>query len=71
MFLSYLQELWVRDALHSSSALAQYVRNRISALRFVNLLHRSLVEQKDRDLLQANVFCPCRFYHAYVSRMAN
>lgn len=50
---TYLQEFRMRDTLHPSGALAQNVRDRVPALRLVDLLHGSLVEQEDRDLLQA------------------
>lgn len=48
----YLQQLGMRETFHLIGALAQYVRDRLSAFRLVKLLHGSLVEQEDRDLLQ-------------------
>jgi len=49
---TYLQELRMGIAFHSSCALAQNVRDRFPAFRFVKLLRGSLIEQENRDLLQ-------------------
>lgn len=47
----YLQQLGVREALHTGGTFAQNIRDRLFTLRFVQFLDGPLVEQEDRDLL--------------------
>lgn len=53
--LTYLQELRMRVSLHLSGTRAQDVRDRFPTFWLVQLLHGTLVEQEDRDLLRANI----------------
>lgn len=60
----------MRVSFHLSGTRAQYVRDRFSAFRLVQLLHGTFVKQEDRDLLEERATAIISLAHERASERA-